>query len=177
MAEEDNKPTKENEETENEDEEGEEGENPPKKGNKMLLIIVAGGVVLGLLIGLFFFLFLGGDDPNPDELVDPVAELAEVAFVEVPPISANFLSTNGLGRRVKLKVTLEIATEIDVPLVEQLMPRIVDDMQVFVRQLRASDIQGSAGLLRLKEGLLRRAQQSAAPAKINNVLFKEINIQ
>lgn len=175
MAEEENNPNEEN--ATGEGEEGEEGEAAPKKGNKMLIIIIAAGVILGLLIGVFVFLFLGGEDePNPDELIDPVAELAAVAFVEMPDMTANFLASNGLGRRVKLKVTLEIAAETDVPLVEQLMPRIVDDMQTFVRQLRISDIQGSAGTLRLKEGLLRRAQQSAAPAQINNVLFKEITI-
>jgi flagellar FliL protein len=57
------------------------------------------------------------------------------------------------------------------------MPRIMDAFQTYLRELRPSDLEGSAGLYRLKEELTRRVNASIAPARINAVLFKEIVVQ
>jgi flagellar FliL protein len=43
--------------------------------------------------------------------------------------------------------------------------------------LRIEDLQGSAGLLRLREELLTRVNSSVKPAKVNDVLFKEMLVQ
>ena len=45
------------------------------------------------------------------------------------------------------------------------------------RHLRPEDLRGSAGLYRLREELLARVNTSAQPAKVNDVLFKEMLIQ
>ena len=65
-------------------------------------------------------------------------------------------------------------------MVEQIkpaMPRITDLFQTYLRELRSSDISGSAGLFRLKEEMLRRVNLAVAPAAVNTVLFREIVIQ
>ena len=46
-----------------------------------------------------------------------------------------------------------------------------------LRELRPSDLDGSAGLYRLKEELTRRVNVAIAPSRINAVLFKEIIVQ
>mgnify|MGYP002653482499 CR=1 FL=1 len=43
--------------------------------------------------------------------------------------------------------------------------------------LRPSDIEGSAGMYRLKEELLRRVNVTVHPSKVDAVLFKELLIQ
>jgi flagellar FliL protein len=48
---------------------------------------------------------------------------------------------------------------------------------VFVRELRASDLEGSAGVYRLREELVRRVNIAVYPAKVDAVLFKDIVIQ
>jgi len=57
------------------------------------------------------------------------------------------------------------------------MPRIIDNFQVYLRELRIDDLKGSAGMYRLREELLTRVNAAAQPAKINAVLFKEMLIQ
>ena len=57
------------------------------------------------------------------------------------------------------------------------MPRIVDNFQVYLRELRVEDLRGSSGLYRLREELLQRVNAAAAPAKVTDVLFKELLIQ
>ena len=45
------------------------------------------------------------------------------------------------------------------------------------RELRKEDLNGSQGVFRLKEELLMRINSSAAPIKVNDVLFKEMLVQ
>ena len=46
-----------------------------------------------------------------------------------------------------------------------------------LRELRLDDLKGSAGVLRLKEELLRRVNVAAAPYKVRDVLLKEMIVQ
>jgi flagellar FliL protein len=57
------------------------------------------------------------------------------------------------------------------------MPRVTDIFQTYLRELRPSDINGSAGLFRLKEELTKRVNAAVAPIPVTAVLFKEIVVQ
>jgi flagellar FliL protein len=46
-----------------------------------------------------------------------------------------------------------------------------------MRELRPIDLNGSAGLFRLREELTRRVNTTIAPQQVNAVLFKEIVVQ
>ena len=61
--------------------------------------------------------------------------------------------------------------------IEEMMPRIVDNFQVYLRELRVEDLKGSAGMYRLREELLKRVNVAVAPVKVNDVLFKEMLVQ
>ena len=90
------------------------------------------------------------------------------------------MNLNTSGKRksfLKLKVSLELGKADDQKILEQVLPRVVDNFQVYLRELRAEDLRGSAGLYRLREDLLSRAQTAAAPAEVRDVLFKEMLIQ
>ena len=63
------------------------------------------------------------------------------------------------------------------PLLDVVLPRIVDNFQVYLRELRIEDLQGSAGLQRLREELLLRVNASTKTAKVRDVLFKEMLVQ
>jgi len=88
------------------------------------------------------------------------------------------LNSNGRKQNfLKIRVSLELESPLDVPKIESVMPRIIDNFQVYLRELRIEDLQGSAGLLRLREELLTRVNSSVKPAKVNDVLFKEMLVQ
>ena len=55
------------------------------------------------------------------------------------------------------------------------MPKIIDNFQTYLRELRIDDLKGSAGMYRLREELLIRVNAGAAPIKIKDVLFKEMS--
>jgi flagellar FliL protein len=78
---------------------------------------------------------------------------------------------------LKVKIVLELPDPTLVGQIQPLMPRVMDAFQTYLRELRATDLDGSAGLYRLKEELTRRVNVAVAPNKITAVLFKEIVVQ
>jgi flagellar FliL protein len=89
------------------------------------------------------------------------------------------LSGTGDGRTqyLKMKIVLELPQQEMVAQVQPILPRVLDAFQTYLRELRPTDLDGSAGLYRLKEELTRRVNASIAPSKVNAVLFKEIVVQ
>ena len=89
------------------------------------------------------------------------------------------MNLNTGGRKstfLKIRISLELQ-KADIPKVESIMPRIVDNFQTYLRELRIDDLKGSAGMYRLREELLIRVSAAAAPTKIKDVLFKEMLVQ
>ena len=86
-------------------------------------------------------------------------------------------SDKGRGSFLKLSVILEVEGEANIAVLNTLKPRIVDQFQVYLRELRVEDLQGSAGIHRLREELLSRANQISAPLKVRDVLFKDVLVQ
>lgn len=99
-----------------------------------------------------------------------------VAFLKIPDMVVN-LNSDTENRYLKLSIQLELANEADMAAVEKVMPRVVDQFQTYLRELRVQDLRGSKGIYRLQMELLNRVNQAAAPIQVKDVLFQEILIQ
>lgn len=108
---------------------------------------------------------------------DGHAKGAGGAFIEIPTMIVNLESEDGTPRYLRLTVQLELENPADKEAVEAVTPRVVDQFQTYLRELRVRDLRGSAGIYRLQMELLSRVNQAAAPKKIKDVLFQEILIQ
>ncbi len=99
-------------------------------------------------------------------------------FVNLPDVLVN-LANNGSDRTqyLKVKIVLELPEKELATQIQPLMPRVVDAFQTYLRELRPTDLDGSAGIYRLKEELTRRVNVAVAPNHITAVLFKEIIVQ
>jgi flagellar protein FliL len=148
---------------------------PAKKGKLKLIIAVVGFLTLvGGGAGGYFFLMKGPGEEKHAEA--PAAKPA--AFVEVPEMLVNLVGLPGERvQYLKVKVVLEVKEEKLVEAIKPTMPRVTDIFQTYLRELRAGDLNGSAGLFRLKEELTRRVNLAVAPNQVSAVLFKEIVIQ
>ncbi len=109
----------------------------------------------------------GTPEPNPESLV----------FFDLPDLLVNLNSTGKRPHYLKIQVSLELADAGQVATLQTLAPRIIDNFQVYLRELRISDLQGSAGLVRLREELLRRVNAAVEPVKVRDVLFREMLVQ
>jgi flagellar FliL protein len=153
---------------------------PVKKltGKKIVLfiglpVLLLGGAVAGVTMSGI----LGGQEQSEAGAAKEPAQPAKAVFYDLPEMLVNL---NSVGRRpsfLKIKVSLEIANEADVPHLEALKPRIVDNFQVHLRELRTEDLRGSAGIYRLREELLARVGAAVHPVKVKNVLFNEVLVQ
>ena len=159
-------------------EEGTEGEAAPKKGflsKKLIIVTVAAVLVLGGGGGGTWFFFFKSK-PH-DEKPAPVA-VKPPAFLDMPEVLVNLSNSTGdRTQYLKVKIVLELPDSTMQPQVQNTMPRVMDAFQTYLRELRPSDLEGSAGLYRLKEELTRRVNVAIAPSRINAVLFKEIVVQ
>jgi flagellar protein FliL len=165
------------------DAEGEEGqETAPKRKLPLKLIIIAAAAVvaLGAIGGGGYFFFFAGRSKAETATTVAGPQGKPVVFLDMPDVLVNLSSTGSGSERtqyLKVKVTLELADQAMSAQIQPLMPRLMDAFQTYLRELRPIDLDGSAGLYRLKEELTRRVNVSIAPAKINAVLFKEIVVQ
>jgi flagellar FliL protein len=147
---------------------------PKRKFSTRLIVIAAAGAMVVLGGGAGAYMMLGGSkDARP-----AAAQAKPVVFLDVPEVLVN-LSTTGNERTqyLKVKVVLELPDATLQPQIQTTMPRVMDAFQTYLRELRPSDLDGSAGLYRLKEELTRRVNAAIAPSRINAVLFKEIVVQ
>jgi len=162
-----------------EEEAAAEGEEPKRRalsGKKLILFVIAPLVLILLMGGGAAFFLLGGkkEEPKVEEKPQPVKALI---YYNLPEILVNL---NAAGRRssfLKMTISLELENPADIPKIQAVMPRIVDNMQSYLRELRAEDLRGSAGLFRLREELLARVNAASQPAKVNDVLFQEVLVQ
>ena len=170
------------EENQESQEEGEEGEGQKKGGLKKIILIA--GLVLLLLIGAGggAAVMLGVFDPPPDENEQAEAPVEvqlepEAVFLEIPDLIVNLNSTGRKATFLKIKIALEVENAEEVEEINQVLPRIIDNFQLYMRELRVTDLQGSAGLYRLREELLRRVNLAVRPSKVKDILFKEMLVQ
>jgi flagellar FliL protein len=158
---------------------------PRKAGGISKLLIIAGVVIVlagGGLAGAYFTglldpvmaMILGDEKPQPEE---HAAKPGEPVFYEMPDFVVSLNEGDRKSRYMKIRVSLELEDKGSIPAVERLMPRIVDNVQVYLRELRAQDLKGSAGTHRLREELLKRINASVAPLRIDDVLLLEILLQ
>ena len=166
-----------------------EGEAAPKTGllskllsKKMLMIAVPALVVLlAGGAGTYFFVIKPHNEAKARlaKAAEPDVPLTppQVAFSDVPDILVNIQSNDGTPAYLKLSLSLEMDNDLAKTGMQALMPRLVDQFQAYLRELRLDDLKGSEGVLRLKEELLRRADVAAAPYKVRDVLLKQMIIQ
>ena len=153
---------------------------------RKLQIIAAAGLLLvlgGGGAGLYYFVLSApAEDPAVAEAASVKTEQDKLppekaAFLDIPDIIVNIQTPDSTPAYLKLSVSLELDKVEEKATIEPVMPRIIDQFQGYLRELRVEDIRGSAGVMRLKEELLRRVNLAAAPTNVRDVLLKEMIVQ
>ncbi len=187
--------------------EGEEGDQPEFEGGggaganrkRLLMIVVPVVLVLGGAVGAYFTgladpllaMFGGGEAPAEEvataehaaeppageHAATPAAEGAKAVMYAMPEMLVNINTAGRAKNFLKIKVTLELSNEADIARIEDVLPRITDNFQVYLRELRLEDLQGAAGMYRLREELLSRVNAAVRPSQVKDVLFQEMIVQ
>jgi len=177
--------------------EGAEGEEGGKKKStvKKLILFVALPlvVVIGLGAGAYFMGFLDkfvGKKPNCEEVKEGDEHYAECqaiaeaegankqsSFLTIPDMIVNLNSNSKQPRFLKISIKVEFESDADQKKIEPLLPRVVDQFQTYLRELRMEDLRGTSGIYRMKIELLSRVRAAAPNVKVKDVLFQEILVQ
>ena len=163
----------------------EEAEDAPKKSGKKLILFGAIGLVvlIGAGAGVYFSGLLGGGEAETAAAAGAGgAEGAggQEGVAHYFDLDELVVTLGGAGRKssfLKMRVSLELEGAADEARIKAVMPRIIDNFQIFLRELRIEELQGSQGLYRVKEELLARVNSAAHPTKIKDVLFREMLVQ
>lgn len=118
---------------------------------------------------------LGEATPGPNGTTITHGE--GVVFVGLPELLVNITGPDGRPAYLKLKLTLEAPDEAVATTLAEAIPRVNDQFNGFLRELRTDDLSGSAGAYRLRLELLRRVNLAIAPAQANAVLIEEMLVQ
>lgn len=155
-----------------------DGEVAETKAKKKLPLMLIAGAAAFLVIGggaaAYFLLFSAPPEVAGEHAVEAVHE----GFIfNLPTMTVNLKSEGQSAAYMKLTIALEVANEEVMTEIQPRMAKVVDAFQVYMRELRKSDLDGSAGIYRLKEELRRRVNVAIYPAQIDSILFKEILVQ
>jgi flagellar FliL protein len=159
---------------------------PAKKGIPKLFIIIGAAALVVVLGGAGLFFFLSKGTAEAEHAADPHAAegehggtipAAHTFIFNLPPMIINLNKEDGVDSVMKLTVALEVADEAMMTEIQPRLAKVIDAFQVYLRELRKSDLEGSAGIYRLKEELMRRVNVSIYPSRVESVLFKEILVQ
>lgn len=150
----------------------------PKKGGGTRLILLVGALLLLLAGGGAAYVMLmmpPGAAAEREQALDLAR--AEIVFVELPELLVN-LNTDGRRLRfLKLATALEVAGEKQAEVVRQFVPRILDSFHMYLRAVTPEELQGAEGVYRIKEELLLRTNEAIRPAKVRDVLVREMLVQ
>jgi flagellar FliL protein len=133
------------------------------------MLMLGGAAVLVAGLGYGGMMFLGGSDPQQAG--------SSILYHDLPEMVVNLAATHERPQFLRVRVTLEIDDPMVMQALQPALPRVIDAFQVHLRELRAVDLDGSAGMFRLREELNRRINHAIAPAQVRAVLFREIVVQ
>jgi len=152
----------------------------PKSGRTKLFIIIGAAVgvlLLGTAAGLYFsglldsLLGVQKETVSTDEL--PPGKV----FYKLENITLNLNAEGRTARFLQVGLTIVLVKQDDVAKVEALVPRIVDYVANYLRELAPEEMEGSANFYRLREGLLSRVRVAVAPIPVTDVLFNTVLVQ
>lgn len=151
---------------------------PKRRFSRRLLLFVILPMVLLLAggAGYYFFFFKKAQEQAKAEKPPPPPKT--YVFYNLPGFVVNLpSSTAGRTSFLKVTISLELDSQADVPKVQAVMPRIVDHVQSYLRELRPEDVKGTAGISRLRQEMLDRVAAAAPGAKVDDVLLQELLLQ
>ncbi|MBT0670576.1 flagellar basal body-associated FliL family protein [Novosphingobium profundi] len=110
----------------------------------------------------------------PDEEVALSKGVSSADFVDVPPVTVNLRSGGGEPHFLKLRFIVVASDEAKAAELKDKLPVLLDALQPFLRELRPSDLDGSAAVFRIKEEMLRRATRAFGRGAVTDILIQDL---
>lgn len=106
-----------------------------------------------------------------------IGEPGNPSFYTMPKLLVTVSNGSGRSSQLLLKLTFEASDPAVFNKVDSVLPRVTDQFQMFLREMRVDDLSGSAGDYRIRRELLRRVNLSLYPDSVDAVLIEEFIVQ
>lgn len=188
MSDETNEKTNETEETSADDSQAAKKSGGARGGGaskiKMIILLVA-ALAVGGGAGWYFFKKKSNHKAAPEAAaVEPetqaekVQELTKLVYMVLPEMVINLRTTpNGRASLLKCVFVLLLKSPEETKVVEGMKPQILDSFQSHIRELTLDQLEGAAGIERLRQVLADRVNTLVAPITIKRILIKEFITQ
>lgn len=148
-------------------------EESARKSFKLPIIV---GLLLAILAGAGgFYLVYSGllpiGESQADNSSEPTAPMPEIAFIPLEPMVISLSPQSG-NRHLRFNAQLEVETA-QVTAVRELLPRIIDVLNTYLRAVETRDLENPAALQGLRTQMLRRIQIVVGPGRVRDVLVME----
>lgn len=101
----------------------------------------------------------GGKEEAVEEIVEEKPLTPEnITYIDFPELLINLKGKGKRQKFMKAVVILELAKPEDQSIMEPLIPRIMDSFQVYLRELRLEDVEGSGGMDPLARRITHKAE-------------------
>lgn len=137
------------------------------------LVVPVSIVLLAIAVGVAYIAVTARDR----RIATNAPAVSAPLFLDLPAIAVNLSTADARPRTLKLLLSLEAADPAAAVAVQAALPYVLDSFQTHLRELRAAELEGSAGMFRLREELLKRANLAIAPARVRAVLVRDIILQ
>lgn len=153
------------------------------------LILIIAGIGAALHFGLIPGVTAPWNKGGPARASVPAAapsgqeaKFADPVYLDLPDIIVNLKSDGPRPSFLKLSVSIEVTTNDAKNALAKRLPRIIDSFQTYLREQTPYQLQGNAGITRLRMELQARVQQAVQiegqpPLQIKDILFKEMLVQ
>ena len=138
-----------------------------KPGKKKLSLIIGSVIALIAFAGIFY-----------ERLNNNTVTESSTIFIPMDEITVNLRQgVENTPSWLKIKVTLEVHGKSNEEVVKNMLPKIVDIFQTYLKELRKSDLDGSFGIYKIKDEMMLRINTILYPAKIEGILFQDFMMQ
>lgn len=153
----------------------------------VMLLMLTGGmatiVTTGVLTPLIREIVFGDDYlplyEIPQKATTNIAaeSPSKPVFFEIPEIMVALMDDNLKPTYLKVKLVLDLRSEKDLASLERGLPRVVDNLNCYLRELHLEDINSAPGIHRMHWEIAHRISETIPPAAVRDVFFREIAIQ
>ncbi|KAF8818595.1 flagellar basal body-associated FliL family protein [Rickettsia endosymbiont of Cardiosporidium cionae] len=136
--------------------------------SSVIVVLSALSIIVGAFIVYYSFFYNSHKTLTPNN--------SSNNYVELGPMLVELHSTSSSSSKkyLRLGIFLKLALASDVKVVKTMFPVIKDNILVFLTSLNSLEFHSTAGLLLIKEELLKRVSKIVAPVVVQEILLKEI---
>lgn len=143
---------------------------------KSLKLPVIAGFLLAIATGGggFYVVYSGLlpiGESQAEQVSDSTVATPEIAFVPLDPMVISLAPQSG-NRHLRFSAQLEVEVA-QVAAVREMLPRIIDVLNTYLRAIETRDLENPAALQTLRTQILRRIQIVVGPDRVRDVLVME----